>query len=176
MNNQRYATTEREQTRLKVTLFVNAFSIFRLALPAHNGLVAGSSPAGPTNEISDLSILIFSTPSEIPTRSATISAQISKSSQWRLRQAGRALRSACRLLASGEDGRAAREPRLGKPPCYHRRERQPQGRRGARSNQNIENNPMQSSRMAVAGTDALSDPAKNILTRRANQRHYSIIT
>jgi hypothetical protein len=33
---------------------------------AHNGLVAGSSPAGPT---SDLSILIFSTPPEIPTRS-----------------------------------------------------------------------------------------------------------
>jgi hypothetical protein len=33
---------------------------------------------------------------------------------------------------------------------------------------------MQSS-MVVAGMDALSDPAKNILTRRANQRHYSII-
>src|ERR1700738_5175617 len=59
---------------------------------AHNGLVAGSSPAGPTNEISNLSILIFSTPPEIPTGSGTISAQITESSQWRLRQAGRARR------------------------------------------------------------------------------------
>jgi hypothetical protein len=42
------------------------------------------------------------------------------------------------------------------------------------SNQNIENNPMQSS-MVVAGMDALSYPCENILTRRANQRHYSII-
>ncbi len=42
------------------------------------------------------------------------------------------------------------------------------------SNQNIENNPMQSS-MVVAGIDALSDPRENILTRRANQRHYCII-
>jgi len=42
------------------------------------------------------------------------------------------------------------------------------------SNQNIENNPMQSS-MAVAGIDALSEFCENILTRRANQRHYSII-
>jgi len=33
---------------------------------------------------------------------------------------------------------------------------------------------MQSS-MAVAGMDALSDPLENILTRRANQWHYSII-
>jgi len=33
---------------------------------------------------------------------------------------------------------------------------------------------MQSS-MAVAGMDALSYPCKNILTRRANQRHYCII-
>ena len=64
---------------------------------AHNGLVAGSSPAGPTNEISDLSILIFSTPPEIPTGSGTISAQIAKSSQWHLRQAGRARRCACRF-------------------------------------------------------------------------------
>jgi hypothetical protein len=39
-------------------------------------------------------------------------------------------------------------------------------------NQNIENNPMQSS-LVVAGMDALSDPAN--LTRRANQRHHSII-
>src|SRR5882672_1729229 len=42
------------------------------------------------------------------------------------------------------------------------------------SNQNIENNPMQSS-MVVAGRDALSESCENILTRRANQRHYSII-
>jgi len=67
-----------------------------LCPPAHNGLVAGSSPAGPTNEISDLSILIFSTPPEILTGSETISAQITKSSQWHLRQAGRARRPACR--------------------------------------------------------------------------------
>jgi predicted transcriptional regulator len=39
---------------------------------------------------------------------------------------------------------------------------------------NIENNPMQSS-MVVAGMDALSESCENILTRRANQRHYSII-
>jgi hypothetical protein len=48
MNNQRYAATEREQTRLNVTLFVNVFSIFWVALPAHNGLVAGSSPDEPS--------------------------------------------------------------------------------------------------------------------------------
>ena len=36
------------------------------------------------------------------------------------------------------------------------------------SNQNIENNPMQSS-MAVAGIDALSEFCENILTRRANR-------
>ena len=29
--------------------------------------------------------------------------------------------------------------------------------------------------MVVAGRDALSEPRENILTRRANQRHYSII-
>jgi hypothetical protein len=51
MNNQRYAATEREQARLNVTLFVNVCSIFRVALPAHNGLVAGSSPAGPTTSM-----------------------------------------------------------------------------------------------------------------------------
>jgi hypothetical protein len=45
---------------------------------------------------------------------------------------------------------------------------------GLASNQNIENNPMQSS-MAVAGMDALSYPCENILTRRAKQGHYSII-
>ena len=33
---------------------------------------------------------------------------------------------------------------------------------------------MQSS-MVVAGIDALSESCENILTRRANQRHYSII-
>ena len=41
--NQRYDATEREQMRLNATLFVNVFRIFRSALPAHNGLVAGSS-------------------------------------------------------------------------------------------------------------------------------------
>jgi len=29
--------------------------------------------------------------------------------------------------------------------------------------------------MVVAGMDALSESCENILTRRANQRHYSII-
>jgi hypothetical protein len=38
---------------------------------------------------------------------------------------------------------------------------------------NIENNPMQSS-LGIAGMDAV--PYENILTRRANQRHYCIIT
>jgi hypothetical protein len=50
----------------------------------------------PRKKISDLSILIFSTPPEIPTGSGTISAQITKSSQGHLRQAGRARRPACR--------------------------------------------------------------------------------
>jgi hypothetical protein len=35
-------------------------------------------------------------------------------------------------------------------------------------NENIENNPMQRNNVV----DALGDPAKTILTRRANQRHY----
>src|SRR6266850_4875334 len=48
------------------------------------------------------------------------------------------------------------------------------GRRGSGFQQNIENNPMQSS-MAVAGMDALSYPCENILTRRANQWYYSTI-
>jgi hypothetical protein len=39
--NQRYAATEREQTRLNVMLFVNVFRVSRVPLPAHNGLVAG---------------------------------------------------------------------------------------------------------------------------------------
>jgi hypothetical protein len=66
---------------------------------AHNGLVAGSSPAGPTSKIIGLSIWLFSTPPEIPTHSPAIQSKINKSSQWHLRQAGRALRSACRLVA-----------------------------------------------------------------------------
>jgi hypothetical protein len=49
--NQRYDATEREQTRLKVTLFVNVFRIFRSTLTAHNGLVPGSSPGRPTMSI-----------------------------------------------------------------------------------------------------------------------------
>jgi hypothetical protein len=52
----------------------------------------------PRNKITDLSILIFSTPSEIPTGSGTISAQITESSQWHLRHAGRARRPACSHL------------------------------------------------------------------------------
>jgi len=31
-----------------VTLFINVISVFRVTRAAHNGLVAGSSPAGPT--------------------------------------------------------------------------------------------------------------------------------
>jgi hypothetical protein len=46
--NQRYGATKQEQTRSNVLLFVNLISIFRVPLAAHNGLVAGSSPAGPT--------------------------------------------------------------------------------------------------------------------------------
>jgi hypothetical protein len=57
--NQRYTATEREQTRLNVTLFVNVFGVFRRTLAAHNGLVAGSSPAGPTNEIKYLAKVPF---------------------------------------------------------------------------------------------------------------------
>ena len=44
--NQRFAATEREQTGLKVTLFVNVFGVFLRTLAAHNGLVGGSRPAG----------------------------------------------------------------------------------------------------------------------------------
>jgi hypothetical protein len=44
--NQRYAATEREQMRLNVSLFVNVLGLFRGTRAAHNGLVAGSSPAG----------------------------------------------------------------------------------------------------------------------------------
>jgi hypothetical protein len=40
--NQRYAATEREQTRLNVALFINVFGIFRWTLAAHNGAVARS--------------------------------------------------------------------------------------------------------------------------------------
>jgi hypothetical protein len=44
--NQRYAATELEQTRPDGS-YASMFSvIFRGDLPAHNGLVAGSSPAG----------------------------------------------------------------------------------------------------------------------------------
>jgi hypothetical protein len=45
--NQRFAATEREQTGLNVTLFVNVFGVSLRTLAAHNGLLAGSSPAGP---------------------------------------------------------------------------------------------------------------------------------
>jgi hypothetical protein len=60
INDQYYCATKREQTRLNVTLFVNVFRILRVALPAHNGLVAGSSPAGPTNRIRHFSTVRFS--------------------------------------------------------------------------------------------------------------------
>jgi hypothetical protein len=51
INNQYYAETKREQTKLNAALFLNVFGVFRLILTAHNGLVAGSGPAGPTNKI-----------------------------------------------------------------------------------------------------------------------------
>src|SRR6266702_487121 len=73
---------------------------------AHNGLVAGSSPAGPTNEINYLSILIFSTPPEIPTGSGTISTQITKSSQWHLRQTGPCATACLQVLPTTESQHA----------------------------------------------------------------------
>jgi hypothetical protein len=51
INNQRYDATEREQTLPIFTKFINIFRVLRAPLPAHNGLVAGSSPAGPTSGI-----------------------------------------------------------------------------------------------------------------------------
>jgi hypothetical protein len=55
--------------------------------PAHNGLVAGSSPAGPTKESDAYRFLYFFYAPEIPTHSRTTSSKIDKSSQWHLRQA-----------------------------------------------------------------------------------------
>jgi hypothetical protein len=71
----------------------------RTSRAAHNGLVAGSSAAGPTKHINDLPILIFSAPPEIPTQSRSNSSKIEKSSQRQLRQAGRVRRCACRFLS-----------------------------------------------------------------------------
>jgi len=75
------AARNRQKTREQTG--TNAHEYRREALNlrycAHNGLVPGSSPGRPTNEISDLSILIFSTPPEIPTGSETISSKINKS-------------------------------------------------------------------------------------------------
>src|SRR5882724_3687995 len=68
-------------------------------------------------------------------------------------------------------GCAARELRPGRPPLRSSRERQPQGRRGSRSQLKYRKQPHAKYR-GVAGMDAL--PAKT-LTRRANQRHHSII-
>ncbi len=48
MDSQYYDATKREQTRSIVARIFNTFIVFRVGLPAHNGLVAGSSPAGPT--------------------------------------------------------------------------------------------------------------------------------
>ena len=43
------SVTESEQTLLNVTLFVNVLGVFRVALAAHNGLLAGSHPTCPLN-------------------------------------------------------------------------------------------------------------------------------
>jgi len=95
---------------------------------AHNGLVAGSSPAG------------------LPRRSPSGEGGLRgpRATAWQA-----ILRSSTGKTAARADAALA-------------------------SNQNIENNPMQSS-MVVAGIDALSESCENILTRRANQRHYSMI-
>ena len=45
INNQYYDATKREQTRSIVIRFTSVFSALLLPLTAHNGLVAGSSPA-----------------------------------------------------------------------------------------------------------------------------------
>jgi hypothetical protein len=47
---QRYAATKQEQTSSNVTLIVRFFRRFRGGRGAHNGLVGGSSPPGPTTQ------------------------------------------------------------------------------------------------------------------------------
>jgi hypothetical protein len=49
---------------------------------------------------------------------------------------------------------------------------QAKGPPGALQTKNIENNPMHSKKWAL---ETLNVPRKNILTRRANHRHYCII-
>ncbi|MDB6148177.1 MAG: hypothetical protein JWO45_1841 [Spartobacteria bacterium] len=97
--NQCYASTDREQTALNTSLFVSFFRVFRGTLAAHNGLVPGSSPGRPTNEIRCLSILIFSAPPEISTQSRTNPSKINKSSQWHSRRTGRVRRCLAGLLS-----------------------------------------------------------------------------
>src|SRR5258706_7797989 len=46
MDSQYYNATKREQTRSIVARIFNTFIVFRVGLPAHNGLVARSGPAG----------------------------------------------------------------------------------------------------------------------------------
>jgi len=53
-----------------------------------------------------LSILIFSTPPEIPTGSGTISTQITKSSQWHLRQTGPCATACLQVLPTTESQHA----------------------------------------------------------------------
>jgi hypothetical protein len=51
IDNQYYAATKREQTRLNTSLFVNIFRVFRVALPAHNGLVEVRVLPGPAQTL-----------------------------------------------------------------------------------------------------------------------------
>ena len=61
-SNQCYAATKHERTRLNVTLFINVFITSRVALTAHNGLVAGSSAVRTNNEIDSRSKRCLRTP------------------------------------------------------------------------------------------------------------------
>jgi hypothetical protein len=43
---------KRRQTSSNITLIINVFRLFRGRLVAHNGLVGGSNPPGPTTHFS----------------------------------------------------------------------------------------------------------------------------
>jgi hypothetical protein len=54
MFKQCYNATKREQTHSVVVKFINVFRLPLLPVTTHNGLVAGSSPAGPTERFNGL--------------------------------------------------------------------------------------------------------------------------
>jgi hypothetical protein len=62
MLNQRYAATEREQTPPIIAKFINVFIFVLINHTAHNGLVAGSNPAGLTNKSITYRIFISAGP------------------------------------------------------------------------------------------------------------------